>query len=44
MSTEVLKYRKKPVVIEAMRLTLDTFDDVVHWIRSNGGQAHRNAA
>ncbi len=33
------KYRKKPVVIEAMQLTDTNAGEVVAWINSNGGKA-----
>lgn len=32
------KYRKKPVVIEAMELTRRFSDVVIDWITSNGGE------
>jgi hypothetical protein len=31
-----MKYRKKPVVIEAMQLTSGKFWDVYHWIDESG--------
>lgn len=33
----VRRYRKRPVVVEAMQLTADNFSDVLRWIRQNGG-------
>ena len=32
----IKKYRKKPVVVEAIRLTPETFGDIVSWIGING--------
>ena len=32
----IRKYRKKPVVVEAVRLTQETFGDIVSWIGING--------
>jgi hypothetical protein len=31
------RFRKKPVVIEAKKLTVDSFDDVFKWIEINHG-------
>ena len=31
LATGVLKYRKKPVVIEAMRFTGDNWADIMYW-------------
>lgn len=39
MSTPI-KYRKKPVVIEAMELDGGNVLPVVEWIRENGGRCH----
>lgn len=33
-----MKYRKKPVVIEAKQLTTDTANEVYDWIIANGGR------
>jgi len=38
-----MKFRKKPVVIEARAYANnDTIEPILWWIKSNGGQAHRN--
>ena len=34
------KYRKKPVVIEAVQLTIDNGDDVVDWIKDRHSQRY----
>ena len=36
-----MKFRKKPVVIEAKQLTLDSFDDVFQWVQINGGSVEQ---
>lgn len=35
-----MKFRKKPVEIEAMQTTEDTAHDVLAWIRSGGGKGN----
>lgn len=35
----IKRYRKKPVVIEAMLLTNETRREVIDWINDNGGKA-----
>jgi len=38
-----MRFRKKPVVIEAKQYASpDDIDPILWWIKSNGGQAHRN--
>lgn len=38
-----MKFRKKPVVIEAHAYTgPEVIDTLLHWINTNGGEAHRN--
>lgn len=34
------QYRKKPVVIDAMQLTKDNSQEVLHWVKDNGGTAN----
>lgn len=34
-----MKFRKKPVVIDAMQYTAETHKDVIHWINTDGGKA-----
>jgi len=34
-----MKYRKKPVVIEARQLTKDSLFPLIHWIDGEGGKA-----
>jgi hypothetical protein len=34
------QYRKKPVVIEAMQLTVTSADEVLEWLRANGNAAN----
>ena len=36
-----MKFRKKPVVIEAKQLTYESFDDVFRWIESGGGSVEQ---
>ena len=36
-----MKFRKKPVVIEAKQLTLDSFDDVFQWVQIHGGSVEQ---
>jgi len=36
----VAKYRKKPIVIEAMQLTVDNFDQVLTWCK--GERVYKN--
>lgn len=38
----ITRFRKRPVVIDAMLLDLDSVNDVIWWIKSGGGKAHRN--
>lgn len=33
------QFRKKPVEVEARELTEDNVDDIVAWVKANGGQA-----
>ena len=34
-----MKYRKKPVVIEAKQLTQSSMFEIIKWVRTNGGEA-----
>lgn len=44
-----MKFRKKPVVIEAMNFLTNNdvgdanMNDIVAWVNSNGGNAHHNS-
>lgn len=39
-----MKFRKKPVVIDAMQLTREAFENVVVWVDENGHLYHYDKA
>jgi hypothetical protein len=42
--TQLARYRKRAIEVEAVQLGIDNADQVWKWIRSNGGRADLNSS